>query len=71
MNPISMPSRLNSMPDDMEAQYLAPAQHQPSSAKNTALKVGATALCGAALAAAMTSTCSGRLFSAHTDAGWQ
>lgn len=60
MNPISNPSRLNSMPDDMEAQYLVPAQHKPSSAKNTAFKVGTTVLCGAALAAAMTSSCSGR-----------
>lgn len=53
MNPISTPSRLNSMPDDMEAQYLAPAQHQRNSVKSTALKLGATVLCGAALAAAM------------------
>ncbi|MCR2745882.1 hypothetical protein [Limnobacter parvus] len=53
MNPISMPSRLNSIPNDLETQHLTPAQYQRSSAKNTALKVGATVLCGTALAAAM------------------
>lgn len=55
MNLISMPSRLNSTPNDVEAQSLAPPRYHQDSTKTIALKIGATVLCSAALAAAVVS----------------